>query len=128
MNACFNRIYHSDEVDLQLSYLMDDLAEQGATPETVPGLESRARNKVISVMCTEEFNAKPKAPVDKYNGNFLSCTFGESGSDKVLKMTQNRLNDMVRQGVIRDSQKNDMKDDVHTNVVREVCMGMGYKP
>ncbi|WP_435641996.1 hypothetical protein [Micavibrio aeruginosavorus] len=128
MSICKARIQYDDETNKYTHEVLEDLVKQGFPRADVEAMEDKARDMVTTGLCELEHQEATKNQTDKYEGNFLSCTFGEYASDETTRIAKAKINEMVRKGTISAGQVNDVAADVQSDAVREVCTKMGYSP
>jgi hypothetical protein len=128
MSACKKRIQYDDETNQVTHDILEDLVKQGIPRADVEAMETKARDMVTTGLCKIEHEAATKTQPDRYDGNFLSCTFGEYASDETTRLAKAKINEMVRNGTINAEQADDVAAEAQDEAVREVCKGMGYQP
>ena len=61
-------------------------------------------------------------------GSHAGCAFANWSSYDAIRITDQRLRQMVQSGEIRASEVEDKEDEVRSKVVDDLCIKMGYTP
>jgi uncharacterized protein (DUF302 family) len=92
--------------------------------------ESKMKKLVCAfMMAGHVVAASPALAEDKNYGSHAGCAFALWSSFDAIRMTEERLREMVQNGDIRASEINDDKEsEVREKVVDEICIKKGYTP